>query len=109
MLDGRWETQKPMRPTPLLAASRCEATPAFASDVRPLDQAALTLLELLRFPSPVQRLPSLQPHLDAALGHVPLGLGNGVFTKVEDAGRQHCVGQTFGDTFHQMIEIAHTT
>ena len=79
------------------------------SDVRPLDQTALTLLELLRFPPPVQRLPPLQPHLDAALGHVMLGLRHGVFTKVENAGRQHGVGQAFGDTFHQMIEIAHTT
>lgn len=51
--------------------------------------------------------PASEPYLDAALGHVGLGLGDGEFTEVEDAGGQHRVGTTEQNAFHEVIELTH--
>ena len=45
------------------------------------------------------------PHLDAAIGHVLLGLVNRVFCKVEDACRQYSICAAFDDPLCQVFEI----
>src|SRR5690606_28955297 len=50
-----------------------------------------------------------QPHGDAPLGHVALGLGNGELAEVEDAGREHRVGAADRHAVGEVRELAHAT
>ncbi len=47
------------------------------------------------------------PHLDAAGGHVGLGLGDGVLAEVEDGGGEHGIGSPLENALDQMIQVAH--
>lgn len=52
--------------------------------------------------------PASEPHLDAALSHVGLGLGYGEFAEVEYAGSEHRVRASEENALHQVIEVSHT-
>src|SRR3989344_5458545 len=57
-------------------------------------------------PIPVPAKADLQPDFEASRGHTLLGLTDGVFAEVKDAGREHGVGVAQADTVPEMIEIA---
>jgi uncharacterized protein len=52
--------------------------------------------------------PWSEPYFNTTFSHVGLGLGNSVFTEVEDAGREHGVGTAKGNALDQVIQVADT-
>jgi polysaccharide deacetylase 2 family uncharacterized protein YibQ len=52
--------------------------------------------------------PASEPHLDAALGHVGLGLGHGEFAEVKYAGSKHRVRASDKNALYKVIEVSHT-
>ncbi|QFU77565.1 divergent polysaccharide deacetylase family protein [Halioglobus maricola] len=53
--------------------------------------------------------PASEPDVDAALGHIGLGLGHAVFPKVKNAGREHRVGAAKRDALNQVVEVPNAT
>ncbi len=51
--------------------------------------------------------PWSEPDFYAPLGHVSLGLGDGIFPEMENGGGQHGVGAADGDPLHQVVEGTH--
>src|SRR5690606_9434231 len=48
-------------------------------------------------------------HRYSLISHKLLGFRDGVLTKVENAGSQHCISAAFNYAISQMLQVAHTT
>jgi len=49
-----------------------------------------------------------KPHSNALIGHKLLGLGNGVFAKVKNAGREYRISTTLGHAIGEVLQVTYS-